>query len=88
MDGLTAILADTASALSTQRLHSEMTIRLLDKALDQQGQMTMSLLQSLPAASPAGSGENRRTNSATWANSSAAPAFREPSPSRKEHCCQ
>ncbi len=70
MDGLTAILADTASALSTQRLHSEMTIRLLDKALDQQGQMAMSLLQSLPAASPAGS------------------AFREPSPSRKEHCCQ
>jgi hypothetical protein len=57
MDGLTAILADTASALSTQRLDSEMTIRLLDKALDQQGQMAMSLLQSLPAASPAGSGE-------------------------------
>ena len=51
------MIADTASALSAQRLHSEMSIALLDKALDQQGQMAMSLLQSLPQASPAGTGE-------------------------------
>ena len=57
MDGLTAMIADTASALSAQRLHSEMSIALLEKALDQQGQMAMSLLQSLPQASPPGTGE-------------------------------
>ena len=57
MDGLTAMIADTASALSAQRLHSEMSIRLLDKALGHQGQMAMSLLQSLPQTSPAGTGE-------------------------------
>ena len=57
MDGLTAMIVDTASALGAQRLHSEMSIALLDKAPDQQGQMAMSLLQSLPQASPAGTGE-------------------------------
>ena len=57
MDGLTAMIADTASALSAQRLHSQMSISLLDKALDQQGQMAMALLQTLPKASPAGTGE-------------------------------
>ena len=51
------MIADTASALSAQRLHSEMSIRLLDKALGHQGQMAMSLLQSLPQASPPGTGE-------------------------------
>jgi hypothetical protein len=34
-----------------------MSIRLLDKALDQQGQMAMTLLQALPSVSPAGTGE-------------------------------
>ncbi len=57
MDSLTGAIADTATALSSQRLHSEMSIKLLDKALDQQGQMAMSLLQALPGASPAGVGE-------------------------------
>ncbi len=57
MDGLTAAIVDTASALSAVRLQSEMSTKLLDKALDQQGQMAMSLLQALPSASPAGAGE-------------------------------
>lgn len=57
MDGLTGAIADTATALSSQRLKSEMSIKLLDKALDAQGQMAMSLLQGLPAASPAGVGQ-------------------------------
>ncbi|MDA0336300.1 MAG: putative motility protein [bacterium] len=57
MDGLTAAIVDTASALTAVRLQSEMSTKLLDKALDQQGQMAMSLLQALPSASPAGSGE-------------------------------
>ncbi|HJP30947.1 MAG TPA: putative motility protein [Candidatus Latescibacteria bacterium] len=57
MDGLTASIADTASVLSAQRLQGEMSIRLLDKALDQQGQMAMTLLQALPSVSPAGTGE-------------------------------
>jgi hypothetical protein len=57
MDGLTATLADTATALSSARLQSEMSVKLLDKALDQQGKMAMSLLQSLPSASPTGAGQ-------------------------------
>ena len=57
MDGLTAAIVDTASALSAVRLQSEMSVKLLDKALDQQGQMAMSLLQSLPAGSAAGTGQ-------------------------------
>lgn len=57
MDPLTAAIADTASALSSQRLQGEMNVKLLDKALDQQGQMAMTLLSGIPAPSAAGSGE-------------------------------
>jgi hypothetical protein len=59
MDPLTSSIVNTASALNSQRLQSEMSVRLLDKALDQQGQMAMALLQSVasPSASPAGTGE-------------------------------
>ena len=56
MDGLTSAIADTATALSSQRLKSEMNVKMLDKALDQQGAMAMQLLQALPAPSAAGSG--------------------------------
>jgi hypothetical protein len=35
----------------------EMSVKLLDKALDQHGQMAMSLLSTLPSASPGGTGE-------------------------------
>jgi len=57
MDGLVGATADTAAALSSQRLQSEMSVKLLDKALDQHGQMAMSLLSTLPSASPGGTGE-------------------------------
>ena len=43
--------------LNTVRLQSEMSVKLLDKALDQQGQMAMTLLQTLPAVSAAGTGK-------------------------------
>ena len=57
MDPLTASIVDTASALSAVRLHSEMSIRTLDKALDAESQMAMSLLEALPVPSPAGKGQ-------------------------------
>ena len=56
MDPLAASIADTATALSQQRVQGEMSIRLLDKALDAAGQTAMALLQSIPAPSPAGKG--------------------------------
>ena len=57
MDPLTASIANASTALSQQRLQSEMSIRLLDKALDAAGQNALALLASIPAPSTPGKGE-------------------------------
>lgn len=63
MDGLTASIVDTATALSNQRLHSQMSVRLLDKALDIQGQTAISLIASIPAPSaPSGPGQGQQVD--------------------------
>ena len=56
MDPLTASIVDTASALKSQQLASEMNVRLLDKALDASAQQALSLLSTLPAGFPSGGG--------------------------------
>ncbi|MBT3345531.1 MAG: putative motility protein [Gemmatimonadetes bacterium] len=57
MDSLTASIVDTASALSAQKLHNEMNVKLLDKALDASAQQALSLLAALPAPSGGGAGQ-------------------------------
>ena len=57
MDSLTASIVDIATALTDQRMRSEMSIRTLDKALEAQSQNALALIQTLPAASAPGKGQ-------------------------------
>jgi hypothetical protein len=51
---LTSMIIDTASALNAQRLQATQSVAVLDKALEAQRGIALSLIQSV--APPAGSG--------------------------------
>ncbi len=52
---LTSMIIDTASALSAQRLQATQSVAVLDKALEAQRSIALSLIQSV-APSPSGTG--------------------------------
>ena len=49
---LSSSIANVATALAQQKLKSQQSVAVLDKALDAQAQNALALLASIPAAAP------------------------------------
>ena len=49
---LTSSIVNVATALAQQKLKSQQSVAVLDKALDAQAQNALALLASIPAAAP------------------------------------